>query len=428
MSVDLAKPLELNDGTPLVLSGGDHSGPLFDVRTENGEPHPAFPIYRWHGTARINTGLVISNHKYSVRNRAENQVDRIDLSFRKGDRVISYGRYSSAIIVALNKKRGEAELSDGTNEKFARLRHTCHNDGAPFETVEHDHAKTYQDGYMSGLFFGMQGRMYSAGGPWDLELSHGRNSCRHFVEHDRIVKERNKNWKEGWAHGQAEASRRLKKHVDPNEPVQVRKPDGDTEPVTSFAATPAGFEVRIDNKNLRFKPNGVSTDRGERYILENAMPATLECRRFGIFGQTHTGLFDTLEEVSEHWWKTRDPSRGTKQLNGEFIVALRQERDNGQQPWRTVEISGPLEPLDIEWDYDKDGKRAKREGWQIDGHSGVRPVGTLDPKKVVRTVIEGARLEGDDGMFYRRAIRKIKNDLPEGYLRMLETYAEGNDA
>lgn len=427
-AVDLYQPIELNDGTPLVLTdtGGLHT---FDIALEkHGEKHPAFPIHRDHGSARHEDGLVLSNHKYFVRNRATPDVDRIDLSFRKGDKVNTFSR-SSVIIIAIDEKRGEAELSDGTNKKLYLLHHTCHNHGAPFEKVEHDKAQTYQDGYMSGLFFGLHGQHYAAGGPNSMTMSDSR-PCRHKAEHDRIVTERNANWKEGWKNGQSEAKRR--KRLDPTKPLRLRKPDGSTAPVEKICAVPSGYAL----DGFIFKPNGVCTDLQKRYILENIpMPAVLECRRFGIFGQDHTSLFDTLEEVSAHWWNTRDEKRGTKQLNGEFIVAVQQERENGNLPW-TTNISGPLEPLANAWNHKVHGRQAEMLGWAIcevrsDGHPPWELSKCDDSSQftsdaeVHRHVVSSAR---SGFQLQKLALEFLKENSPEEYTSVLETYALGDDA
>jgi hypothetical protein len=79
---------------------------------------------------------------------------------------------------------------------------------------------------------------------------------------------------------------------------------------------------------------------------EQMKPVTMEFREaYGIFGQTHTSLFTTLEEVSAHWWKTREPNRGSKQLIGEYIIKMEQTRENGHSPWVTTSTSGPLDPM-----------------------------------------------------------------------------------
>lgn len=252
---------------------------------------------------------------------------------------------------------------------------------------------------------------------------HG-SACRHHHEHDAIDASRNANWKTGWAQGQQEARHREKKCVSWDKPIRVRKFGGETEEVNDITVADCRIHATIDGRKLAFHNNGVCTDKGQRYILENIMSAVLERRAFGIFGQGHIHLFDTLEEVSEKWWATRKDAP----KHGQFIVAVRQERDSGHSVWRTVDVSGPMEPLVTEWNHDTDGKRAKREGWQIDGHSGIRALGTMKRAKVVKMVVEGAREEGTTGQFYRRAVRQIKDNLPEGYLRMLETYAEGENA
>lgn len=70
--IDWTLPIELSDGTPLIVSPaapGD-SEHTVEIRRVTPGPHPAFPSHPCNGgTARRDGGLVCSNHKFYVRNR-----------------------------------------------------------------------------------------------------------------------------------------------------------------------------------------------------------------------------------------------------------------------------------------------------------------------------------------------------------------------
>ena len=72
--IDWSLPVELNDGTPLTLVNQLHY--TATLRTRDGRDHPAQPNSpRWRLEARLNNGLVISNHKFHVRNILMSPID-----------------------------------------------------------------------------------------------------------------------------------------------------------------------------------------------------------------------------------------------------------------------------------------------------------------------------------------------------------------
>jgi len=68
-TIDWTQPIELDDGTPLVIRNPNQNELFVDIRCGVAHAHPAFPIGKFVGSARREDGLVISNHKYHVRNR-----------------------------------------------------------------------------------------------------------------------------------------------------------------------------------------------------------------------------------------------------------------------------------------------------------------------------------------------------------------------
>lgn len=378
--IDWKRPVELNDGTPLtVVDAGD----TYHVGIRTSEKHPAFPIDRTRGSARRDSGLVISNHKYTVRN-VSRSVERIDLS---------------------DRPRGGF---------------TCHSDGAPFEKIEFDPELTIADGYQSGLAIGLAGQFYSAGGPGMPEHRTPGNRCRHLRQHDEIELRKNQAWKLGWAAGQARAMDKKPFDNSPGARFRVLLRDGTRLPATMSAITPGKntdrrytFDIKgggtvttdhfgsagqghydyvVENvpmsnieigslvkprdgssaatllgKNKKFRvvatrggdnhqlvPEGdfgsppkteIMVRADDLWLVDERADGKLRRIAYGIFGQHHTSLFETLGEVSERWWQTRDASRGTKQLGGEFIMEITQERPNQHSMWETVSTSGPIEPL-----------------------------------------------------------------------------------
>lgn len=376
--IDWSKPVRLQDGTRLIA----HRGPMHTaIALESGPSHPAFPIGRDSGFARTDDGLVISNHAYRVENVPETQIDVIEHTPKD----------------------------------------TCHNRRAPFLQLRHDWHETYQEGLFSGLKWGLHGQFYEAGGPGGFHLKNDYRNCPHIERYNQIDDERNANWKNGWREGQ-----RLAQHwsaPDLSKLLQLRKPDGTVEPIKTDQVTLTPQGIRIGTH--LFHRNGVPQDRCHDRILENrTMSTALECRRFGIFGQTHTSLFDTLEEVSRHWHDTRTLSRGTKQLNGECIVALRQVRDNGSQPWCTIAVEGPLEPTPDGWEPKLDGRKAEIEGWNIFNDGAAARLERHDDAAIFAddsaawTYVVGQARKGSG--LHKRALEYLKANAPEEYLRILE--------
>jgi len=339
--IDWTKPIELDDGTPLIASDTGETYHV-DIRTVAGVRHSAFPSStHGKGSARRDTGLVISNHKFRVRNISRRT---IDLSFQTLDRVTCTefpGEWQIEKIegpyFTLKNRKGET----AGNLQAHHLKFACHNHDAPFTTISCDHAEDFADGYQSGLAIGLTGDFYQAGGPGGVKLNKPGVTCRHYKEHDEIDAARSKSWREGWRKGQDDA--RTPK-IDWTKPIEALGNNGKAVPAKVVRSTaPAAREVFVDGKSYEFNNLGGMIPRNFDWVIRNK--GTLQRTGYGIFGQTHTSLFDTLEEVSAHWWKTRDPARGTKQLSGEFIVRLEQERDTGHDPWTTISTSGPIEPL-----------------------------------------------------------------------------------
>lgn len=84
-AIDWFLPVELNDGTPLVVL---HEWEYHvSLRTRDGRDHPAQPNSpKWRLEARLNNGLVNSNHKFYVRNVIVPQLDTTKpLHFRDSD-------------------------------------------------------------------------------------------------------------------------------------------------------------------------------------------------------------------------------------------------------------------------------------------------------------------------------------------------------
>jgi hypothetical protein len=147
--IDWSKPVELDDGTPLIARDIGETYHV-DIRTVAGRRHSAFPSSTYgKGAARRETGLVISNHKFHVRNIARRT---IDLAFRVDDPVIYDNREWK--ITAVDGRYFTLRASNGDtagNLQVKHLKFACHSHTAPFTTISCDHVEDFADGYQSGL-------------------------------------------------------------------------------------------------------------------------------------------------------------------------------------------------------------------------------------------------------------------------------------
>ncbi|MET0375937.1 MAG: hypothetical protein ABW128_16985 [Rhizorhabdus sp.] len=78
LPIDWTKPIELDDGTPLVMIDGEEPNEHtigVQLTGSAASPHPAFPIEGSRGSARRDTGLLLSNSKFHVRNRIMKLID-----------------------------------------------------------------------------------------------------------------------------------------------------------------------------------------------------------------------------------------------------------------------------------------------------------------------------------------------------------------
>lgn len=142
---------------------------------------------------------------------------KLDLTFQVGDKVrrrdgINRG---DGIISTIAGSRITVQPFSGEVYKTDKhsLVFSCHKSGAPFEKEVLDEEGAYNDGYDSGLEWGLKGKIYEAGGPWTCTESDYRVDCHHQTQMCEFRRRNSKAWLTGWADGQKDSQTMEKRIV-----------------------------------------------------------------------------------------------------------------------------------------------------------------------------------------------------------------------